>query len=57
MNKETVNSVSNVAGSVLGGPELVQGVLHLIAGDYVGGGLLVVKGLAYIFGFYVVGKV
>lgn len=56
MDKETVNSVSNVAGSVLGGPELVQGILQLIAGDYVGGGLMVAKGLAYIFGFYVVGK-
>ena len=56
MDKETVNSVSNVAGGVLGGPELAQGVVQLIAGDYVGGGLLVAKGLALLIGFYVVGK-
>lgn len=57
MDKETVNTVTNVAGSVLGAPELTQGIMQLIIGDYIGGGLLVVKGLALIIGFYVVGKV
>ena len=56
MDKPTINTVTNGIGAIVGLPEIITGVPLLIAGDFINGGLMVIKGLALFIGFYLVGK-
>jgi len=55
-SKEFVNQVSNIAGTFVGVPEIISGVLMITAGDYLSGSLTATKGIALFVGFYLVGK-
>ena len=52
----TIDKTTNAAGVIIGLPQILQGVSILLAGDYIGGGILVAQGLANLIGFYFIGK-
>jgi len=56
MDSRTVDLTTNGVGGVLGLPEIATGIPKLIAGDFVGGAVDIVRGLALLIGFYMVGK-
>jgi len=56
MDKNTVDMTTNAVGGIVGLPEIATGIPKLIAGDFVGGIVDIVRGLAYLIGFYMVGK-
>ena len=56
MDNRTVDLTTNVVGGVVGLPEIAEGIPLLLAGDFLGGGLKIIHGLALLIGFYLVGK-
>lgn len=56
MNPEFVNQVTNVAGTFIGAPEVVNGVALAVSGDVFGGVLQAVKGVCEFCIAYFVGK-
>ncbi len=54
--KDGIDKITNAAGAIIGLPDILEGGVRVAAGDYVGGGLLVAKGLAELIGFYFIGK-
>lgn len=55
-SQATVNNTTNTAGIIIGLPQILQGIPLLLAGDYIGGGVLVLQGLSSLIGFYFIGK-
>jgi hypothetical protein len=55
-SKQAVNQTTNALGIVVGLPQIIQAIPMLVAGDYVGGGILLLQGLGMLIGFYFVGK-
>jgi len=55
-SKSAVNTTTNALGVVVGVPQIMQAIPLIANGDYVGGGVLLVQGLALLVGFYLVGK-
>jgi hypothetical protein len=55
-SKSAVNTTTNALGVIAGVPEILQAIPLIAAGDYVGGGVLLARGLALLVGFYFVGK-
>lgn len=56
MTQETVDKSTNVVAGIVGLPQIANGIPLLLAGDYIGGGIQIVQGLALLIGFYMVGK-
>lgn len=56
LSQEAINKTTNAIGVVVGVPEIIQAIPLLIAGDFITGGVLLVKGIALLAGFYLIGK-
>ena len=55
-SKSAVNTTTNALGVIAGLPQIFQAIPLIASGDFVGGGILLVQGIALLVGFYFVGK-
>ena len=56
MDSRTVDLTTNAVGGIVGLPQIATGIPKLLAGDFIGGGIDLIQGLALLIGFYCVGK-
>lgn len=56
MDRRTVDQTTNAVGGIVGLPQIAMGIPKLLAGDWLGGGIDVIQGLALLIGFYMIGK-